>query len=217
MSKSFSIYCSGGASRILKFYSDKENFDLFRPRAVIYDGSKQDVLNNLKIIFGSNLYWIDHSKLKVDQLKRIHGFTSGYIHNVLIQTQSQYLICFGDKILKKALIEAFPKRLINFHPSILPAFKGVRSIDQALDAHVSLLGNTAHFINEGVDEGEIILQSAMLAEDFEDYEDILELQLPMLKIIFRDLLAYDVSNDFLYKEIKNRRKGYLIPKQLRKK
>ena len=101
--------------------------------------------------------------------------------------------------------------MINFHPSLLPAFKGLQAIDQALAANASILGNTAHYIDEKIDNGKIIIQSAMKCEDFVDYEDVLELQFPMLKIILRDILGFEVSQESIFAEIKNRKKGYLLP------
>jgi phosphoribosylglycinamide formyltransferase-1 len=49
---------------------------------------------------------------------------------------------------------------VNVHPSLLPAFPGVRAIEQALDYGVKLIGVTVHFVDEGVDSGPIVLQEA---------------------------------------------------------
>ena len=71
-----------------------------------------------------------------------------------------------------------------FHPSLLPAFPGVKSIDKALNYSVQILGNTAHFIDEGIDTGPIIMQSVISRAYFKCYEDVLSLQLKMLKKIW---------------------------------
>ncbi len=64
------------------------------------------------------------------------------------------------EILGGPFIRRFAGRLINVHPSLLPAFPGVRAIEQALDYGVKVSGVTVHFVDEGVDTGPIILQEA---------------------------------------------------------
>jgi phosphoribosylglycinamide formyltransferase-1 len=62
------------------------------------------------------------------------------------------------RVVKEPLLEAFPNRIINIHPSLLPAFKGLRAWEQALAAGVAETGCTVHFVNRDVDAGEIIAQ-----------------------------------------------------------
>ena len=83
--------------------------------------------------------------------------------------------------------------MINFHPSILPHFPGINSIDRALAGKVNLLGNTAHFIDEGVDTGPIIMQSVIHKSKFVDYDSILDLQLPMIDQIFKWLIEERIN------------------------
>lgn len=62
------------------------------------------------------------------------------------------------RVVKAPLLEAFAGRMINVHPSLLPAFPGLRAWEQALTYGVRVTGCTVHFVNEGVDAGPIILQ-----------------------------------------------------------
>jgi phosphoribosylglycinamide formyltransferase-1 len=62
------------------------------------------------------------------------------------------------RVVKEPLLNAFPNRIINIHPSLLPAFKGLRAWEQALNAGVSETGCTVHFVNKDIDAGEIIAQ-----------------------------------------------------------
>ena len=65
------------------------------------------------------------------------------------------------EILGPAFIRRFAGRIVNVHPSLLPAFPGIRSIEAALEHGVKLTGVTVHFVDEGVDSGPIILQEAL--------------------------------------------------------
>jgi phosphoribosylglycinamide formyltransferase-1 len=64
------------------------------------------------------------------------------------------------ELLGAPFIRRFAGRIVNVHPSLLPAFPGVRAIEQALEYGVKLMGVTVHFVDEGVDSGAIILQEA---------------------------------------------------------
>lgn len=71
------------------------------------------------------------------------------------------------RVVKAPLLRAFPNRIMNVHPSLLPAFPGLRAWEQALQYGVKVTGATVHFVDEGLDSGPIILQSAVpvLADD----------------------------------------------------
>ena len=62
------------------------------------------------------------------------------------------------RVVKEPLLAAYPNRIINIHPSLLPAFKGLRAWEQALSAGAAETGCTVHFVNREVDAGEIIAQ-----------------------------------------------------------
>ena len=62
------------------------------------------------------------------------------------------------KVVSSKLIEAFPRRIINIHPSLLPKYKGLNAVQQALDARDLVTGCTVHYVTEELDSGEIILQ-----------------------------------------------------------
>ena len=64
------------------------------------------------------------------------------------------------QLLSPGFLATFP-RIINVHPALLPAFPGIRAIEQALEYGVKVFGVTVHFVDEGVDTGPIILQRAL--------------------------------------------------------
>ena len=78
------------------------------------------------------------------------------------------------EVLSGPFIRRFEGRIVNVHPSLLPAFPGVRAIEQALEYGVRVTGVTVHFVDEGVDSGPIILQEAFelpYARDIEAVEE----------------------------------------------
>ena len=62
------------------------------------------------------------------------------------------------RVVKEPLLKAFPNRIVNVHPSLLPAFRGLRAWEQALDAGVPETGCTVHYVSAEVDAGAIIAQ-----------------------------------------------------------
>jgi phosphoribosylglycinamide formyltransferase-1 len=70
------------------------------------------------------------------------------------------LVCLAGflRLVKRPLLDAFPNRILNIHPSLLPAFPGLESWKQALAAGVPETGCTVHLVDEGMDTGPIILQ-----------------------------------------------------------
>jgi phosphoribosylglycinamide formyltransferase 1 len=65
------------------------------------------------------------------------------------------------RIVTPVLINAFPDRLLNIHPSLLPSFRGIRAVEQALAAGVKVTGCTVHLVVPEVDAGAIIMQAAV--------------------------------------------------------
>lgn len=72
---------------------------------------------------------------------------------------AEFIVLAGFmRVLTETLINAFPNRIINIHPSLLPAFPGLHAQKQALDYGVRVSGCTTHFVNAGVDTGPTIQQ-----------------------------------------------------------
>ena len=84
------------------------------------------------------------------------------IINTVKHYQADWVIMAGwMRRVTQVLIDAFPQRILNIHPSLLPSFPGVRSIDQALSAGVKITGCTVHYVELEVDSGPIIIQAAV--------------------------------------------------------
>ena len=89
-------------------------------------------------------------------------------------TPKNSLICLAGfmRILSPEFIKKFKNRILNIHPSILPAFPGLDAQRQAIEAGVSNSGCTVHFVDEGVDTGPIIVQEIVKIKD-DDTEETL--------------------------------------------
>ena len=63
------------------------------------------------------------------------------------------------RIVGATLLDAYPQKILNIHPSVLPSFRGLHAQQQALDAGASYTGCTVHFVDEGIDTGPVIMQA----------------------------------------------------------
>jgi phosphoribosylglycinamide formyltransferase-1 len=106
------------------------------------------------------------------------------------------------QLLSPGFLAAFPQRVINVHPALLPAFAGIRAIEQALEYGVKVFGVTVHFVDEGVDTGPIILQRAIelpAATRPSEVRDALrpleyDLLCEAVRLIARDAVRIDPAN-----------------------
>ena len=83
------------------------------------------------------------------------------------------------ELLGSTFLERFPRAVINVHPSLLPAFPGLRAVEQALSYGVKVFGVTVHFVDAGVDTGPVILQRSVELPDAATPEEILEALHPL--------------------------------------
>lgn len=87
---------------------------------------------------------------------------------------AEYLVMAGYmRKLTPVVLEAFPDRVLNLHPALLPSFKGAHAIQDAFDAGVKVTGVTVHLANEDYDKGPIVAQRAVVVEE-DDTLDSLE-------------------------------------------
>jgi phosphoribosylglycinamide formyltransferase 1 len=106
------------------------------------------------------------------------------------------------ELLGAPFLERFPGAVINVHPSLLPAFPGLRAIEQALSYGVKVFGVTVHFVDDGVDSGAVILQRAAELPGVRDAGQVRELLRPLehallteaVRLYARGALAADPQN-----------------------
>ena len=92
----------------------------------------------------------------------------------LLRERGVALVCLAGymRILSSRFIEAFRGRILNIHPSLLPAFVGLRAQEQAFRHGAKVSGATVHLVDEGLDSGPIVLQEAVTVEDDDDAESL---------------------------------------------
>jgi phosphoribosylglycinamide formyltransferase 1 len=83
------------------------------------------------------------------------------------------------ELLDSGFLARFPGAVINVHPSLLPAFPGIRAVEQALDYGVQVFGVTVHFVDDGVDTGPVILQRAVELPGAQDPGQVLAALRPL--------------------------------------
>ncbi len=96
-----------------------------------------------------------------------------HVASLLIEAGVDLVVLAGfDRLVTGRLLSAFPQRVINIHPALLPAFRGVDAQRQAAEHGVAITGATVHIVDEEVDHGPIIIQAAVPVVPGESAEEV---------------------------------------------
>jgi phosphoribosylglycinamide formyltransferase-1 len=165
--KNFAVFISGygrGAMEIIKDYKRS----LIKP--------------NLKLILSSNdeapcLAFADLNGIPyeiVDQNRfRTKQTFEKQILEALHAHDIHYVYLAGWRhILGPTLLNAYPDKIVNVHASLLPSFKGLNGIQQAMDYGVKITGVTTHFVDKTIDGGKIIAQKCIEIKEDDTFDDI---------------------------------------------
>ena len=129
----------------------------------------------------------------------------------LLQTKSIDLVCLAGfmRILGKKFIEAFSGKIINIHPSLLPAFPGLNVQEKALQHGVRFSGCTVHFVNEEVDGGAIISQAVVPILDADDTQSLSDRILEQEHIIYPEAIRLIIEDrlDFSGRRVLRKTRG----------
>lgn len=192
----YAFYISGRSGRLLKAIKQFEKNIVKKINLVVSDFPIEFELKNILTEREISMEVIDDKKL-VGNRKEKNTLISNFILDKLVENKIDYMFSFGSHILSGDLLKRYNYKLINFHPAILPMFPGIKSIDQAVEyGNVLLVGNTAHFIDAGMDTGKIIMQTVIPLKHFtdtKDYDVVLDLQIEML-----NKLINIIDNDRLH-------------------
>jgi phosphoribosylglycinamide formyltransferase-1 len=116
-----------------------------------------------------------------------------------LREQHVDLICLAGymRLLSPGFIQAFPQRILNMHPSLLPAFPGLEAQQQAFDYGVKITGCTVHFVDEQLDHGVIVLQRAVPVGETDDAHSLSERILAEEHIAYTEAIARVLSGEYV--------------------
>jgi phosphoribosylglycinamide formyltransferase-1 len=114
------------------------------------------------------------------------------------------LVCLAGymRLLSPEFVRAFPNRILNIHPSLLPAFPGLEAQKQALEYGVKFSGCTVHFVDEHLDHGPIILQKIVPVLDSDDEHSLSARILEQEHVAYSEAIGLVLSGQI---EIRHRR------------
>ena len=118
--------------------------------------------------------------------------------NKILITEKVNFICLAGfmKMLSKKFVNNWNKKIINIHPSLLPSFPGLNPVKQALDKGVKYTGCTIHFVDEGMDTGQIIDQRVIKVKRAISLEELTKKILKEEHLLFIKVLLY-LEKEFL--------------------
>jgi len=165
--KKFAIFYSGygrGAKEIIKDYLN----EYIKPElALVFTTNPNTGAFELAKNSGIKTFSLDKKECKTNKEFEQKILT------VLKEEKIDYIFLAGyGFLIREILLMEFKERIVNIHPSLLPVFKGLNALQQALEYGVKVVGITTHIVNEGLDTGEILYQEAILVDgdDFEQLE-----------------------------------------------
>ena len=108
------------------------------------------------------------------------------------------LVCLAGymRLLSPGFVQAYPDRILNIHPSLLPAFPGLDAQQQAFEYGVKVAGCTVHFVDEHLDHGVIILQKTVPVRDSDDAHALAKRILEQEHIAYSEAIARVISGRY---------------------
>lgn len=138
------------------------------PTAIFSDKAEARILS-LGAEYGVPARWLDPGPFKTKLTPEVEA---AYVAAIR-ESGAEWVVLAGFmRVIKDTFLDAFPRRIINLHPSLLPSFKGLDGIRQAYDYGVKVTGCTVHYVTNELDGGQIIDQSVVRIEPGESLESL---------------------------------------------
>jgi phosphoribosylglycinamide formyltransferase-1 len=177
------VLISGSGSNLLSLLKKSEN-PLY-PAKIVAVGSDK----NAPGLEHAELYEVDTFVVNPERFASRELWAETLLANVQHHQPDLVVLAGFMKVLPANFVAALKGKLINIHPSLLPEFKGAHAVRDALAAGATKTGVTIHYVDEGVDTGEIIIQSEVLVQP-NDNEAILH---ERIKLVEHELLASTIE------------------------
>lgn len=177
------VLISGSGSNLLSLLKKSEN-PLY-PAKIVAVGSDK----NAPGLEHAELYEVDTFVVSPDRFATKELWAETLLANVQHHQPDLVVLAGFMKVLPANFVSALKGKLINIHPSLLPEFKGAHAVRDALQAGATKTGVTVHYVDEGVDTGEIIVQSEVAIEP-NDTEAVLH---ERIKKVEHELLASTIE------------------------
>jgi phosphoribosylglycinamide formyltransferase-1 len=184
------VLISGSGSNLLSLLQKSEN-PLY-PAKIVAVGSDKDAPG----LEHAELYEVDTFVVNPEKFTSKEKWAETLLANVLHHQPDLVVLAGFMKILPANFVTALKGKLINIHPSLLPDFKGAHAVRDALAAGATKTGVTIHYVDEGVDTGEIIVQSEVMIEQGDTEHSLHE----RIKKIEHELLASTIEQ-IAYKQL----------------
>ena len=151
------IFISGRGSNLKSIIDVSRNSNFPGEISVVFSDNPD--AKGIELAYKNN---IDVISLDINNFRDKYDFDEEILK--LIEPYNLTLICLAGymKILSKQFIDQFPGKIINIHPSLLPKYKGLNTHRRAIENKETITGCTVHYVNENLDDGEIILQKEVM-------------------------------------------------------
>ena len=195
------IFASGNGTNAINLIHESKKYDHIKVVGLLCDNPSANILEKIKP-FGIPALVVPFKNNKVSHEKEILSLISNLnIHWILL---AGYMRILSANFINQFKLSDDRSRIINIHPSLLPAFKGKNAYQQAFDSRVSKSGVTIHLVDSGIDSGEVILQKEFYRLDSDSLDDFKNRGMQLEYLLYPQVLkmithnSIDIDKDKTY-------------------
>ena len=177
------VFISGRGSNLESIITVSKDLNFPGKISVVFSDNPD--AKGMELAYKNN---IDAISLDINSFKDKNDFEEEILK--LIKPYNLELVCLAGymKILTKRFIDKFPGRIINIHPSLLPKYKGLNTHRRAIENNEAVAGCTVHYVNENLDDGEIVLQKEVKIDNNDTEQTLADKVLKEENIIYPEAI-----------------------------